>query len=112
VPVERLARRIRATTVQAGLTAAKRRANVSGAFRAKAAIKGKKVLLVDDVMTTGATASACASALKRAGAASVTLLTLARVDRRLVAAAADDRISTPESPVFGSFEDAKLGSTA
>jgi ComF family protein len=112
VPVERLARRIRATTVQAGLTSAKRRANVSGAFRAKAAIRGKKVLLVDDVMTTGATASACASALKRAGAVSVTLLTLARVDRRLVAASADDRVSTPESPVFGSLDDAKFGSIA
>ena len=112
VPVKKLARRIRATTVQAGLTAAKRRANVSGAFRAKAAIKGRKVLLVDDVMTTGATASACASALKRAGAASVTLLTLARVDRRLVAVAVRDRVAVPESTVLGSFEDAKSGSIA
>ena len=42
-----------------------------------------RILLVDDVFTTGATASACAAALKRAGAARVTVLTLARTDRRL-----------------------------
>ncbi len=41
-----------------------------------------RILLVDDVMTTGASGSACGSVLKRAGAKSVTLLTLARVDRR------------------------------
>ena len=70
------------------------------------------MLLVDDVMTTGATAGACAAALKRAGAARVTLLTLARVDRRLVAAAARDVVAVPESTVFGSFEDAQSGSIA
>ena len=77
-------RRIRATRTQTGLTHAQRRDNVRGAFRASRGrkLEGLRVLLVDDVMTTGATASACAAALKRAGAKTVTLLTLARVDRR------------------------------
>lgn len=82
VPVRNVVRRKRATSPQSGLTHAKRRANVSGAFEAKSKLKGLRVLLVDDVMTTGASASACARALKRAGAAHVTLLALARTDRR------------------------------
>jgi adenine/guanine phosphoribosyltransferase-like PRPP-binding protein len=45
-------------------------------------MEGLRILLVDDVMTTGATAAACALALKRAGARYVALLTLARTDRR------------------------------
>jgi ComF family protein len=78
-------RRRRATQVQAGLSNSRRRQNVAGAFRAKSgAVQGLRILLIDDVMTTGATASACAHVLKRAGAKSVALLTLARVDRRFV----------------------------
>jgi ComF family protein len=82
-PVVHGVRRKRSTRSQAGLTNAKRRANVAGAFVATQRFDGQHVLLVDDVLTTGATASACARVLKRAGAARVTLLTLARTDRRL-----------------------------
>ena len=76
------------TAVQAGLASAGRRRNVAGAFLLTrrnedgSEARGRKILLIDDVMTTGATASACASVLKRGGAKSVSLLTLARVDRR------------------------------
>jgi ComF family protein len=85
IPVSNAVRRIRSTAAQAGLSNAQRRENVAGAFqlRNRRAIEGRRVLLIDDVMTTGATASACALALKRGGAAAVTLLALARVDRRL-----------------------------
>jgi predicted amidophosphoribosyltransferase len=46
-------------------------------------VQGKRILLIDDVMTTGATATSCALALKQAGARRVALLTVARVDRRM-----------------------------
>jgi ComF family protein len=84
VPMIDAVQRVRATAVQAGLTNSNRRKNVAGAFRVarKSRIAGKHILLIDDVMTTGSTAAACASVMKRAGARSVTLLTLARVDRR------------------------------
>lgn len=84
-PVINALRRVRFTATQAGLTNAKRRQNVSGAFRPRGeqALRGQRVLLVDDVMTTGSTAAACARALKMAGARQVVLLTLARTDRRI-----------------------------
>lgn len=86
IPVRNALRRVRNTASQAGLTSAKRRENVSGAFQTKGrrALDAQRVLLIDDVMTTGATAASCARALKRGGARQVTLLTLARADRRLL----------------------------
>jgi ComF family protein len=84
VPVAHAVKRRRGTPAQAGLTRAERRVNVAGAFEMtkRNAVNGRHVLLIDDVLTTGATASACAAVLKRAGARRVTVLTLARVDRR------------------------------
>jgi competence protein ComFC len=85
IPFGRALVRSRATPPQAGLTLAQRHQNLNRAFRpsSRMEIRGKRILLVDDVFTTGSTASACAKSLKKAGAASVVLLTLARVDRRL-----------------------------
>lgn len=73
--------RIRATTPQTSQNHDARRRNVRGAFavRRPARVKGRRVLLVDDVMTTGATADECARVLLRAGASRVDVLTLARV---------------------------------
>ena len=84
-------RRIRPTAHQIGLSRAERAANVQGAFRVPperaSAVQGRRILLVDDVLTSGATADACARALLRAKAASVDLVVFARV------------VDTPGSPI-------------
>jgi competence protein ComFC len=82
IPVIRALGRVRPTPTQAGLSNSSRRQNVAQAFRSRS-VQGKRILLIDDVMTTGATAAACALALKQAGARRVALLTVARVDRRM-----------------------------
>ena len=75
--------RLRATDSQAGLTPRQRRLNVRGAFSVSdpAQVKGQDILLIDDILTTGATARAAAQVLVRTGAASVWVATLARVQR-------------------------------
>jgi ComF family protein len=71
--------RIRATVPQVGLDGEARRANVRGAFQCtNAGLAGKRVLLVDDVCTTGATLEAASFALRKGGASSIVAYTLAR----------------------------------
>jgi len=78
-------KRLRPTPPQQALSADARRRNVAGAFAVRPErtcdIMGAHIVLIDDVLTTGATLSACARALKKAGAASVDALVLARVVR-------------------------------
>jgi ComF family protein len=75
--------RVKATRPQVGLTRPQRQENLQGAFRvpaeAKPRVEGKRVLLVDDVLTTGSTANAASRVLLRSGAASVDVLAFARV---------------------------------
>ena len=83
VPVMNALRRVRRTRPQVELPAAERHSNVADAFATvrsrRADLRGKMVVLVDDVATTGATLDACASVLRAAGARDVRALTAARV---------------------------------
>lgn len=75
--------RVRATESQVGLNADQRERNVRGAFRVRKSalpdLKARKIVLVDDVLTTGSTVDACARSLRRAGAGRVDVLVFARV---------------------------------
>jgi ComF family protein len=87
VPFHPLAlERLKNTRAQVGLTQAQRALNVRGAFKVsragRAQIAGRNIVLLDDVITTGATVNACARALKRSGAARVDVLALALATER------------------------------
>jgi ComF family protein len=99
--------RNRYTKSQAGLDEQQRRKNLKGSFsvRRPDQIKGKKILLIDDVFTTGATLRAAARTLKEAGAAHVSVLTLARVDRHMSQSiSAPLGESKPDSAVLARME--------
>jgi ComF family protein len=76
----RVLARTRETPPQVGRSREERARNVAGAFAATAAVAGRDVVLVDDVVTTGATADAASGALRRAGARSVVVVALARAE--------------------------------
>ncbi len=86
-----LLQRVRATEQQVGLSRAQRASNVQGAFQlsaeAKSIVQGRRLVLIDDVLTTGATLDACARALLRAKASQVDVLVFARV------------VDTPKAPI-------------
>jgi adenine/guanine phosphoribosyltransferase-like PRPP-binding protein len=86
--------RLRATESQAGLTPHRRRKNVRGAFVVPdpRAITAKNVLVIDDILTTGATARSVAQVLQRAGAANVWAATLSRARRAYDYPAISDRV--------------------
>jgi ComF family protein len=103
LPLWKVVRREKGGAPQAGLTHAQRLRNTSGAFHVPRPerVRGKRLLLIDDVYTTGATAGACALALRRAGAAHVAVLALARPDRQAAL-----RAGKGVGPVDPTMEDA------
>lgn len=97
VPCRPLLERRRATPSQAWLSRAARLRNVAGAFRSDS-VPGARVLLVDDVLTTGATAAACREALLAAGASQVHVAVVARSER---SPAASPAATPPRVPLRG-----------
>jgi competence protein ComFC len=85
LPVRNALRRRRFTSAQAGLSNTERRKNVAAAFTSRRGVEGQRILLIDDVLTTGSTAAACARALRGAGAVRIAVAAVARADRRLPA---------------------------
>jgi ComF family protein len=85
LPVVNALRRRRFTSAQAGLSNTERRKNVAAAFACRRPVEGRRILLIDDVLTTGSTAAACARTLRAAGAVRIAIATVARADRRLSA---------------------------
>jgi ComF family protein len=80
IPTLHALKRIRYTTTQTRLSREERMENLRGAFHAvqTAEIKGRDLVLVDDVFTTGSTVEECSRVLRRAGAASARVITIAR----------------------------------
>lgn len=99
-------RRVKNTRSQVGLTRNERKENVHGAFEANAnLVKGRSLLIIDDVCTTGATLEACAQALKTAGARQVYGLTLARAVSQM---GSTDAFDGQELPVYSATENTNL----
>jgi len=95
-----LLQRVRPTASQQGLSGAQRKQNINtSAFRLHprhgSRLAGRRVLLIDDVLTTGATVAACTQVLLRAGAAAVDILALARVVRQEVGTISTDAAHDP-----------------
>jgi ComF family protein len=99
---EGLLERRRATRSQAGLSPHQRRANLRGVFFAPEPerLAGREVLLIDDIYTTGATARACSQVLRRAGATSVWVATVARPQREIFTAPQFEELPMHEDVAF------------
>jgi ComF family protein len=85
IAAHEMLRRVRRTEAQFELSKTERRRNLRGAFEVQGDLRGREVVLVDDIMTSGATARECARVLRRAGATKVWVATLARAQRQEIA---------------------------